>query len=266
MYWFCREGFDMVIAERLRLLRREKNMSKRELVNMLPLNYSTYANYESGFREPNSEVLQMLSRHFGVSIDFLIGATENRMRADEVAVLTDTEHIHIQLYRTLDTHGRELVDMIMKKESERINFPNTHEVVGTRVSADNRITLRVYHQKASAGLGSYLSDESDKDYELMRFASTPVSEKADFCVRIKGDSMEPKISEGDIVFVKAVPKVDADNVGVFVYEGEAYCKRLRIDHKKGAIYLESLNKSYAPKPVTNPEYLRTVGLVIGIAV
>jgi transcriptional regulator with XRE-family HTH domain len=232
---------------------------------MLPLNYSTYANYESGFREPNSEVLQLLSRHFGVSIDYVIGATENRMRADEVAVLTDAEHTLIMLYRTLDVHGRDLVDLVMQKETERINFPNTHNVVGGRQVVDNMITLKVYQQKASAGLGSYLSDESDKNYEWMRFAATPVSEKADFCIKIKGDSMEPKIADDDIVFVKAVPKVDADNVGIFVYEGESYCKRLRIDHKKGAIILESLNKAYAPKTIDRHEQLRTVGLVIGIA-
>jgi SOS-response transcriptional repressor LexA len=255
----------MIIAERLRLLRREKGLSKRELVNMLPLNYSTYANYESGFREPNSEILQMLSRHMGVSIDFLIGATENRMRADEVAVLTDAEHSHIMLYRTLDAHGRDLVDIVMQKETERVNFPNTANVVGMRQVVDNMVTLRVYQQKASAGLGSYLGEESDKDYELMRFAATPVSERADFCIKIKGDSMEPKIADEDIVFVKAVPKVDANDVGIFVYEGEAYCKRLRIDHKKGTIVLESLNKSYAPKSIDLPEQLRTVGLVIGIA-
>ncbi|MCL2603938.1 MAG: XRE family transcriptional regulator [Defluviitaleaceae bacterium] len=255
----------MIIAERLRLLRREKGLSKRELVNMLPLNYSTYANYESGFREPNSDVLQMLSRHFGVSIDFIIGATENRMRADEVAVLTDDEHKHIMQYRTLDTHGRDLVDIVMQKETERVSLPNTQHLVGGRQVVDNMLTLKVYQQKASAGLGSYLNDESDREYELLRFAATPVSEKADFCIMVKGDSMEPKIADGDIVFVKAVPKVDADNVGIFVYDGESYCKRLRIDHKKSAVVLESLNKAYAPKRIENPEMLRTVGLVIGIA-
>ena len=77
--------------------------------------------------------------------------------------------------------------------------------------------------------------------------------------------MEPKIPDGSIVFVKAVPKVDPDNVGIFVYEGESYCKKLHIDHRKGAIQLESLNKAYAPKVIDNPEGLRTVGLVIGIA-
>jgi len=256
----------MIIAERLRLLRREKDISKRELVAMLPINYSTYANYESGFREPNSEVLQLLARHYNVSIDFLMGTTDNRMRADEIAILTDSEHKHISTYRLLDIHGKEMVDLVLNKEAERINFPNTQATARAHRAPDSQwVMLPVYNQKVSVSLGSYLADESNSNYELMRFASTPVSEKADFCVKISGDSMEPKIADSDIVFVRAVPKIDTDNVGIFVYEGEAYCKRLRIDHKKGTLLLESLNKSYAPKIINQPEKLCSIGLLIGIA-
>ena len=255
----------MIIAERLRTLRRERNLSKRELVGLLPINYSTYANYESGFREPNSEVLQMLARHFNVSIDYLMGMTENRRKADEVAILTDAEHEHILQYRQLDAHGKGLLDVVLNKELERINFLGAKAGGANKYVDDQWVTLNVYHQQASAGLGSYLTDDSDTAFEVMRFMATPVSQKADFCVKIKGDSMEPKICDGDIVFVKAAPKVEPDNVGIFVYDGEAYCKRLRIDIKKGTIFLESLNKSYAAKQVTQPEFLRTVGLVIGIA-
>jgi transcriptional regulator with XRE-family HTH domain len=255
-----------MIAERLRTLRKENGMSKRDLVSRLPLNYSTYANYESGFREPNSEVLQMLARHFGVSLDYLLGVSENRQKADEIAILTEFENTQVKKYRQLDAHGREMVDLVLEKETERLSFLNTrNEPISNPVIDDRWIVLKVYQQRASAGLGSYLSEDSDNDYEQMRFAATQVSQKADFCVRIKGESMEPKINDGDIVFVKAVPKVEPDNVGIFVYDGEAYCKRLRIDQKKGAIILESLNKSFAPKQISAPDNLRTVGLVIGIA-
>jgi len=262
-----------MIAERLRILRREKNISKRELVSQLPLNYSTYANYESGFREPNSEVLQLLAYHFGVSIDYLMGASNNRKKADEIAILTEDEHDHITKYRKLDSHGREIVDIVLQKEVERTAFlevmlekerlgqGNEHENDDSR----SWVTLQVFQQRASAGLGNYLSSNSDDDYETMRFMATPISRRADFCVKIKGESMEPKICDGDIVFVKAVPKVDIDNVGIFVYEGEVFCKRLRLDHKMGTLFLESLNKSYALKKITNPDALRAVGLVIGIA-
>ena len=83
-----------MIADRLRALRKEHGLSKRGLVSKLPLNYSTYANYESGFREPNSEILQMLARHFGVSLDYLLGVSENRRKADEIAILSESENDH----------------------------------------------------------------------------------------------------------------------------------------------------------------------------
>lgn len=250
-----------MIAERLKTLRHELRVSKRELVKNLPINYSTYANYESGFREPNSETLQVLARYFGVSLDYLLGVSNNRKKAEEVAVLTDDEADHIAKYRRLDTHGCELVNLVIEKELERLSYIKP---IYDTVEKD-WVLLNVYHQKASAGLGNYLGDDSDTDYEEMRFTATNVSKRADFCIRIKGESMEPKICDGDIVFVKAVPKVDIDSVGIFMYEGEAFCKRLRLNQKKGTLYLESLNRAFASKIITNPEGLRTIGLVIGIA-
>jgi len=250
-----------MIAERLKTLRRERKITKRELVSLLPLNYSTYANYESGFREPNSEVLQLLARHYEVSVDYLIGASDNRIKADAIAILTDSEHDHMVKYRKLDTHGREMIDVVLQKELERI--VSISDALAKH-DDENWITLQVFEQRASAKLGNYLNGDTG-DYETMRFMATPISRQADFCVKIKGESMEPKICDGDIVFVKSVPKVDIDNVGIFVYEGEAFCKRLRLDKKRGVLFLESLNKSYAPKQITNPDGLRTIGLVIGIA-
>lgn len=255
-----------MVAERLKTLRRERNLTMRKLVDELPINYSTYANYESGFREPNSEILQTLAKHFGVSIDYLLGVSDNRKKAEEIAVLTDQEHDMITSYRLLDQHGSEMVEFVLAKELERVlrQHNQTLETQHSRIQEES-IALRVYRQRASAGLGNYLSDDSDDDYELMNFMVTKISKEADFCVRINGPSMEDKICDGDIVFVKATPTVDIGAVGIFMYEGEAYCKRLRVDKKKGTLVLESINKSFAPKHITNPDALHTVGRVIGIA-
>jgi len=256
-----------MIAARLKLLRKENNLTKRDLVGKLPINYSTYANYESGYREPNSEVLQLLASYFNVSMDYILGVSDNRKKADEIAVLNDDEHTHISSYRKLDDHGREMVNIVLQKELERVtSIDESSQLIAKEIKAEESwVELQVYQQKASAGLGSYLSDDSDSDYEMMRFAATAMSRRADFCVKIRGESMEPKICDGDIVFVKAAPKVDLDNVGIFIYDGEAFCKRLRLDQKKGTLYLESLNKAYSPKVIKNPDALRTVGQVIGIA-
>ena len=111
-----------MIAERLRSLRLESGLTKRDLVSMLPLNYSTYANYESGFREPNSDVLQMLAKHFNVSVDYLLGVSDSKRTVEDVAVLSDSEHEFFVKYRQLDSHGQELVDIVLQKEYDRNNF------------------------------------------------------------------------------------------------------------------------------------------------
>jgi len=251
-----------MIPERLRTLRREKNLSKRELVSMLPLNYSTYANYESGFREPNSEIIQMLAKHHEVSVDYLVGVSDNKRRAEDIAVLSEEEHEFIFMYRQLDKHGKEMVDFVMKKEFERANFINLRDS-NKSFADDEWVVLPVYKQNTAAAASSYFEETSA--YELMRFAPTPVSQVADFCVLINGDNMEPKIFDSDIAFIKSALKVEPDSVGIFIYEDVVHCKRLRVDNENGRIFLESINRSYAPKEITQPDELRTVGLVIGVA-
>ena len=255
-----------MIAERLRALRIESALSKRDLVSLLPLNYSTYANYESGFREPNSDVLQMLARHFKVSVDYLLGVSDSKRTVDDVAVLNDREHEFFVKFRLLDTHGQELVELVLQKEYERQNFFTGANDFSKKSTFDGKwITHKVYQQKSCISLGNYFVQEGELDYELLRFATTPVSEKADFCIQIDGTNMEPKIMGGDIVFVKAMPRVEPDSVGIFVYEGETRCNRLKIDIKNKSIFLESLNRKFLPIKVSKPEELVTVGLVIGIA-
>ena len=255
-----------MISERLRALRIESKLSKRDLVSLLPLNYSTYANYESGFREPNSDVLQMLAKHFNVSIDYLLGVSDSKRKADDVAMLNDEEHELFVKYRLLDLHGKELVDMVLQKEYERHNFFNDEKSFSKKSTFDGKwITHKVYQQNSCSLLSNYMMQEQDLTYELLRFATTPVSERADFCVQIEGDNMAPKICNGDIVFVRATPRVEPDSVGIFVLGGETKCNRLRIEARSRTLTLESLNRKFPPKRISNPESLQTIGVVIGIA-
>ena len=255
-----------MIAERLRALRLESELSKRDLVSLLPLNYSTYANYESGFREPNLDVLQMLARHFNVSVDYLLGVSDSKRKVDEVAVLNDQEHDFFVKYRQLDTHGQELIDMVLQKEYERHNFFSSVNDFTKKSTFDGKwITHKVYQQRSCHCLSNYFVHEGELDYELLRFATTPVSEKADFCIQIDKRNMEPRIMGGDIVFVKATPRIEPDSVGIFVFDGQTCCNRLKVDIKSKSILLESLNRKISPVKVDKPEDLITVGLVIGIA-
>ena len=66
-----------------------------------------------------------------------------------------------------------------------------------------------------------------------------------YALRIKGDSMEPKISSGDVVIVRQQDDADTGDTVIATIAGEdAVCKRLR-KYKEG-LELISNNPSYAP--------------------
>jgi len=255
-----------VIGGRLQILRKEKGYNKRDLVRVLPINYSTYANYESGIREPSFEILQIIAEFYNVSVDYILGVTDKRRRIDDVVHVTDAEYTHLDMYRRLDDHGKTMVDLVLEAESKR--YANAVPLVPPPPEKNPRtqsVTLQVFNQRASAGLGNYLDDYSDEDYEMLQFSADCTSLKADFAVRLKGDSMEPKYMDGDVVCVKSVPHVDPEQIGIFIYDGEAYCKRLKINRRRESIYLESINVFYPPILIQQPDQLKTVGLVLGIA-
>lgn len=58
--------------EKLKVLRKEKGLTQKNLSNMLNISQGAYANWENGKREPNFEKLSMLACIFDVSIDILL--------------------------------------------------------------------------------------------------------------------------------------------------------------------------------------------------
>ena len=72
---------------RIKELRTRKGLSVREAAKQLGLAPSTYHNYETGERDPNSEMLIKLANFYGCSIDYMIG-NEVRYR-DESTEIAD---------------------------------------------------------------------------------------------------------------------------------------------------------------------------------
>ena len=70
-------------GDRLRELRKERGMQQRELGEMYELSSSAIGSYERNLREPTLELLLQLSEYFGVSVDYLLCRTEERLTAVE---------------------------------------------------------------------------------------------------------------------------------------------------------------------------------------
>ncbi len=64
------------LPERLLQLRKEANLTQKELAEKLNMNSVTYLHYEKGQREPSLDTLLDFADFFSVSVDFLIGKTD----------------------------------------------------------------------------------------------------------------------------------------------------------------------------------------------
>lgn len=68
----------MKLAERMKMLRLEKNLRQEDAANALDMSMSTYCRYEYGQREPNASALWRMADFYGVTIDYLVGRSDDR--------------------------------------------------------------------------------------------------------------------------------------------------------------------------------------------
>jgi hypothetical protein len=106
---------------------------------------------------------------------------------------------------------------------------------------------------ASAGGGACmveLDEESNNKIEIDAcFASSLKRNKANLkyteAIRVSGDSMEPTLCDGDIVFIdKSKTKYNSNNIYVILFENALFVKRLKKDKDSKNINIISDNKEY----------------------
>ena len=66
-----------VFAQRLFNLRESKPVLQKELAGLLQVSVRQYQRYEKGEQEPNIDKLIALADYFGVSLDYLVGRSDN---------------------------------------------------------------------------------------------------------------------------------------------------------------------------------------------
>lgn len=76
---------------RIKSLREEKHITMKEAAKQLGLPYTTYVNYEKGYREPNSETLIDISNFYNTSIDYLLGKSNDRITEEVLDTVNEID-------------------------------------------------------------------------------------------------------------------------------------------------------------------------------
>ncbi|MBR2327765.1 MAG: helix-turn-helix transcriptional regulator [Clostridia bacterium] len=66
--------------QRIRNLREDRDLNQTQVAKMLGMSQTGYSKYETGENDIPTAILIKLSRFYGVSIDYLLGETDNMKR------------------------------------------------------------------------------------------------------------------------------------------------------------------------------------------
>lgn len=232
------------IADTLKRLREAVGLTTVQVGEMIGKSGKTVSAWENGRGQPDAEILIELCNIY--KVNNLLAEFDETNNLKRKSALSDTEIGMISKYRRLDVYGKNVVDMVLVAEYDRVLEQNKRGIVKT-------IPVKINDFSASAGLGNILDDY--EQWDTVFIPLTPDSQKADFILRVCGDSMEPEYSDGDYVLVKQQDTIEQGEIGIFCVDGEGYIKQL------GNNALISLNKKYPEIPL-NAES-RCFGKVLG---
>lgn len=115
-------------------------------------------------------------------------------------------------------------------------------------------------ESVSAGFGAFADDE------IVDYIPTVITNRYEvddtIAIRVTGDSMYPKIEDGDIIIVRKQESVDSGDIAVVLLDGDEGLVKV-VEYGKTWVELRSLNEEYPVRRFSGAEVqrLRVVGKV-----
>lgn len=200
----------------LRLLRTRSGLTMKELAAKVGVTESAVGQWETGKRTPKYEMLLKLAEALDCSVaDIMAGEPQERQKSE-----LDRK------FEALDEHGKALVRMILDAEYSRcVKVPVATE--------KPKKIIPLFGVSFAAGPGEPDTEAPFEDYEV------DADSKAEFAIRVSGDSMEPELHDGEIALcTKRRPEIG--EIVVCLVNGSFYVKQFITDGLN--IYLRSVNR------------------------
>lgn len=125
----------MTFGERLVEARENKGYKQNEFAELVGITPTRLNYWEKDKREPDVSMIKKMSLLLEVSCDWLIGNDDVFPNNFDVS---NSEKTILNKYRTLDTHGKKVVDFVLNAEYERCqDEPETVKVYRAAMSDDD---------------------------------------------------------------------------------------------------------------------------------
>ena len=226
-------------GEKLAELRRRAGLSQAELAARLgaygiEVTNRAVSKWENGLTQPSAEQFLALCRALGV------------------------ENVSAEFLGRRSGLLRELNDLGVRKVREYADLLRASGLYAAETGAAEAAArvLPLYTLAVSAGTGQFLDSD---DFESV-IVGADVPDTADYGVRVAGNSMEPRYQDGQTVWVQYRRTLRSGEIGVFLYDDNAYLKQLIVDD--AGVRLHSLNPAYSDIVVGSAGELRVLGRAV----
>lgn len=196
-----------MLHEKIRELRKQKGVTQQQLADILCVEKTNISKWEAGVYEPGKAVLSKMAEYFNVSVDYLLGRTNNP---------------------TPDT-----------LPTATVKIPLLGNIAaGQPVEAIENVEDYVYISEDMARRGTY------------------------FALKVKGNSMEPRIYEGDIAIIRHQAMVNNGEIAAVKVNGDDVTLK-KVEYVKDGVKLIGLNPSFTPLFYTTAECVQKPLSILG---
>lgn len=210
------KGKTMIRIDRIEEVLREKQMSKRGLEREAGIGTGNIQKWKT--TNPSTENVKKVANVLGVSVAYLTGESDFRSEQD---ALIDKWNKQM---------SADLPDLVRKIEA------------GIRIPVLGSVPCGI----PTEAIEFFDSDEWEEISEVMARSGHF------FGLKVKGDSMSPRICDGDILIVQQTSEAESGDIVVAKVNGQdACCKKLIV--RDDGIVLQSFNPMYDPMVFSKEE-------------
>lgn len=251
-------GNKEIMAKNIRRHLNKLGLNVKDFASEMDFKYSTVLDWVNAKTYPRIDKIELMANYFKVEKADLIEEYGSRKNVLSSEINFDPRQaILLSNYNKLNDNRKDKLVRVSEKllaeeDGKVVDICEKRAEYKTR----KRVSLPA-PGKVSAGTGYWQEDDYDTMVDFYE-DEIPDESEYDTIAIVVGHSMEPKIKNGDFLFIKLKNQVDLNKIGIFKVDGENYVKKLKSDR------LESLNKDYDDIQLSEENDIRTIGEVVDV--
>lgn len=110
------------LIDKIKEGRKNKGLKQSDVFELTGIKPNTISNYENGVSEPDIDTYLLLCKIYDLDYSNILETAYNLKSYSNVIHLDGNEQEHIKKYRSLNNDGKEIVDMILNREYQFLEY------------------------------------------------------------------------------------------------------------------------------------------------